>query len=72
MLAAAGVLMFFDFLIVIFIVEDLNESLTNEVHLLDIGLVSNDDSSWRENSTEEVDNELVGETSFAFFKEVIE
>ena len=40
------VLLLLDFLVIVLVVEYLNETLSDEVHLLDVGLVANDNSSW--------------------------
>ena len=63
--------LFFGFLVVLIIVN-LNETLFNEVHLLDITLVADNSLSWSVNSAVNSNNELVSETSFTLLKEMVE
>jgi hypothetical protein len=58
--------------LIVVIVVDLYDSLSDEIHLLDVTLVTNDGLSRGIESTEHVDDELVGETSLAFVEEVVE
>lgn len=59
-------------LLVIFVVVDFNEALSDEKHFLDIALVADHHLAWVLNSTEHIDNHFIGKSSLAFFKEVIE
>ena len=63
-------LLFLDLIVVV--VVDLNNSLSDEIHLLDITLVTNDSLTGSVESAEHVDDQLVGETSLAFVEEMVE
>jgi len=58
--------------LIVFIVEYLDETLSDEVHLLDITLVRDNDFTWGVNSAVHSNNELIGETSLALLKEMVE
>lgn len=58
--------------LIIVIVVDLDNSLSDEVHLLDITLVTDYSLTWGVESAEHVDDQLVGETSLALIEEVVE
>ena len=58
--------------LIVVVVVDLDDTLSDEVHLLDVALVADDSLSWRVKSAEHVDDELVGEASLALIEEVIE
>jgi hypothetical protein len=58
--------------LIVVVVVDLNDSLSDEIHLLDVTLVTNDSLSRGVESAEHIDDELVGETSLAFVEEVVE
>ena len=62
---------FLDFLIVL-IVVDLNETLSDEIHLLDIALVTDDSLAWSVNSAVHCNNQFVGKTSLTLLEEMIE
>ena len=57
---------------IILVVVDFNETLSNEVHLLDITLVADNSLSWSVDSAVHSNNELVSETSFTLLKEMVE
>jgi hypothetical protein len=63
-------LLFLD--LVILVVEHFNQALSDEIHLLYIALVGNDYFAWGVDSAVHCDDQLVGEASLAFFKEVVE
>ena len=63
-------LLFLDLIVVV--VVDLDNSLSNKIHLLDVTLVTNNGLTRCVKSTEHVDDELVGESSLTFVEEVIE
>jgi hypothetical protein len=63
---------FFFVNLIIFIIENFNQTNSDEVHLLDDALVLNDSSARRVDSAVEVDNDFVNETSLTFLKKVIE
>jgi len=58
--------------IIVFIVEDFNQSLSDEVHFLDVTFITDDHSVWRVYSAVHADDQLVGEATFAFIKEMVE
>ena len=58
--------------LIIVVVVDLDDTLSDEVHLLDIALVTNDSLSWGVESAEHVDDKLIGESSLALIEEVVE
>jgi hypothetical protein len=58
--------------LIVVVVVDLDDSLSDEIHLLDITLVTNDGLTWGIESAEHVDDELVGESSLAFIEEMVE
>ena len=60
-----------DFLVVL-IVVNLNETLSNEVHFLDITLVTDNSLSWSVDSAVHSNNQLVSETSLTLLKEMVE
>ena len=59
-------------LLIVLVVENLDESLSDEIHLLDITLVADDSLAWGVDSAVHVDDQLICETSLALLKEVIE
>jgi len=58
--------------LIIFIVEDFDKTLSNKVHLLNITLVTDNSFTWSVNSAVHVDDQLIGESSLALLKEVVE
>ena len=60
-----------DFLVVL-IVVNLNETLSNEVHFLDITLVADNSLSWSVDSAVHSNNQLVSETSLTLLEEMVE
>jgi hypothetical protein len=58
--------------LIIVVVVDLNDTLSNEVHFLHVTLVTDDSLAWGVESAEHVDNKLVGESSLALIEEVVE
>jgi hypothetical protein len=61
----------FDFLVV-FVVVNLDQTLTDEEHLFDVGLVTNDGFAGVLDAAEHVDDHLVGKASLALLEEVVE
>lgn len=59
-------------LLVGLVVKHLDYSLPDEEHLLHVALVADDWPVWRENSTEHIDDQLVGEAALALIEEVVE
>ena len=59
-------------LLIVFVIENLDESLSDEVHLFDVTLVADDSLAWGVDSAVHVDDQLICETSLALLKEVIE
>jgi hypothetical protein len=59
-------------LLVVVIVEDLHNTLSNEEHLLDIAFVADDSLVLLEDAAEHVDDKLVGEAALALVEEMIE
>ena len=58
--------------LIILIVEDLNNALPDEEHLLDVALVADDDLVLLEDAAEHVDDEFVGEAALTLVEEVVE
>lgn len=58
--------------LIILVVINLDESLSDEVHLLDIGFVRNDSLTRCVNSAIHTNNKLIGESSLALLKEMVE
>lgn len=58
--------------LVIVVVVDLDNTLSNEVHLLDVTLVADDSLAWGVKSAEHVDDKLIGESSLALIEEMVE
>jgi len=58
--------------LIIFVVVHLNQTLSDEVHFLDVTLVADDSLSRRVDPAVHRDDKLIGETSFAFLEEMIE
>lgn len=63
-------LLFLD--LVILVIEDFNQALSDEIHLLHITLVGNNDFTWSIDSAVHGDDQFVGEASLAFFEKVVE
>ena len=59
-----------DFIIVVVI--HLDDTLSNEVHFLDITLVTDDSLAWSVKSAEHVDDQLVGKSSLTLIEEMVE
>ena len=57
---------------IILVVVDFNETLSNEVHLLDITLVADNSLAWCVDSAVHSNDELIGEASFALLEEMVE
>ena len=55
-----------------FWVEDLNDTLSDEIHLLDITLVADDSLTWCVQPAVHAYNQFIGETSLTFIKEMVE
>jgi len=55
-----------------FWVEDLNDTLSDEIHLLDITLVADDSLTWCVQPTVHAYDQFIGETSFTLIKEMVE
>jgi hypothetical protein len=58
--------------LVVLIIVNLNETLSNEVHFLDITLVANNSLPWSVDSAVHSNNQLVSETSLTLLKEMVE
>lgn len=58
--------------LIVLVVVNLDETLSDEVHLLNIRFITNNSLSGCVNSAIHADDQFVGETSLAFFKEVVE
>lgn len=58
--------------LIIIVVVDLDDTLSDEVDFFDIALVADNNSSWGIKSAEHIDNKLVGETSLALIEEMVE
>lgn len=58
--------------LIVVIVENFNDSLSDEINLLNVTFVADHHSSRGVQSAEHVNDELVGEASLAFIKEMIE
>ena len=58
--------------LIVVIVEHLHNTLSNEKHLLHVALVADHSFVLLEDTTEHVDDELVGEAALTFIEEMIE
>jgi hypothetical protein len=58
--------------LIVVVIIDLDDSLSDEIHLLDVTLVTNDGLAWGVESAEHVNDEFVSESSLAFVEEVVE
>ena len=58
--------------LVVLIIVNLNETLSNEVHFLDITLVADNSLPWSVDSAVHSNNQLVSETSLTLLKEIVE
>ena len=58
--------------LVVLIIVNLNETLSNEVHFLDITLVADNSLPWSVDSAVHSNNQLVSETSLTLLKEMVE
>ena len=58
--------------LIVFIVEHLDEPLSDEPHFLHVGSVWNDDSTGVLDSTEHVDDHLIGKAALALLEEMLE
>lgn len=62
----------FFLVLVIFVVENFNQTLSDEVHFLHIALVGDDNFARRVDSAVHSNDQLISEASLAFFEEVVE
>ena len=62
----------FFLLFIVLVVIDLNESLSDEVHLFHVTFVADNCLSWRINPAIHRNNKLIGKSSLALFEKVIE
>ena len=58
--------------LIIFVVEDLDDAFTDEVHLLDVTLVADNGFARRRDAAIHLDYHLVGEATLTLLKEVAE
>jgi len=58
--------------LVVLIIVNLNETLSNEVHFLDITLVADNSLPWSVDSAVHSNNQFVSETSLTLLKEMVE
>ena len=58
--------------LIVFVIVDFYEALSDEVHLLDIALVADDTFAGCRDATIHLDDKLICEASFALLKEMIE
>lgn len=56
----------------LFVVENFNNTLSDEVDLLDVTFVTDDSFIWGVNSAEHIDDELIGKSSLTLVEEVVE
>ena len=61
-----------NFIVISLIVVHVDQSLSDEEHLLDVGLVADHDLAWDVDPAEHVDDQVVGEASLALLEEVVE
>ena len=57
---------------IIFIIEDFDQPLPYKIQLLNITFITDDSLAWSINSTIEINDELIDESSLTFFKEMFE
>jgi hypothetical protein len=62
---------FLDDLIIV-IVENFNDSLSDEIHLLNVTFVADYNSTWSVKSAEHIDDKFISKASLAFVKEMVE
>jgi len=58
--------------LIVFIVVNFYETLSDEIHFLNVGLVTDNSLAWSVNSAVHADNKLIGKTSLAFLEEMVE
>jgi hypothetical protein len=58
--------------LIVVVIIDLNNTLPDEIHFLDVTLIADDSLAWGVKSAEHVDDQLIGESSLTFIKEVVE
>jgi len=63
-------LLFVDF--VVFIVENFNQTLSNEIHFFNVTSITNNCLAWSIDSAIHTDDKLIGKSSFALFEEMVE
>jgi len=52
-------------------IENLNNTLSNEVHFLDIAFVTDNNFSWSIKSAIHIDDKFISKASFTFIKEMV-
>jgi hypothetical protein len=63
-------LLFVDF--IVFIVENFNQTLSNEIHFFNVTSITNNSLAWSIDSAIHTDDKLIGKSSFALFEEMVE
>jgi hypothetical protein len=63
---------FFFFNLVILIVEDFDQALSDEVHLLHVAPIADHGLPWSVDSAVHANNELIGKPSFTLLEEMVE
>lgn len=58
--------------LIVVIVVDLYNTLSDKVHLLDIALVADNCFAWGVKSAEHIDDQLIGEPSLTLIEEMVE
>ena len=58
--------------LIVLVIVDFNEALSDEIHLLHITFVADDTLSWRRDTAIHLDNQLICEASLTFLEEMVE
>ena len=58
--------------VVVFVVVDVHEALSDKEHFLNISLITDDNFTWDINPAQHIDDQVIGEASLALFEEVVE
>ena len=67
----AASVVFVDLNVIRFIVVNIDQSLSDKEHFFNICLVTNHNFSWNIDSAEHVNDQIICETTLAFFKEMV-
>jgi len=71
LLVNSALLVVADLIVISLIVVNIDKPLSDKEHFLNISFIADDNLAWNVDSAEHVDDQVVGEASLAFFKEVV-